>query len=491
MSSSAPKIDEVSHLLQHFQAKPDFVGSSTSTRLNRSNQRVCIQYRKSLACLELSFLQINASKTHHGIVLQLRFQVSTTKPYTVVCIHAARTDDPTMDEANKRVYQIVKDLCATVSLYSEAKKDEISLFSVVSNLLVALNGKVISEKLNSLRKEISSQQQMIVLPFQKRDDQLCDALELQVFLLRCAATSRFGKTTFVTPVPPSDLWDGGKNDGLTASRILAATNESLHMQRHLFLPRQANPTFSNHQQRQLNRGQLELLAFLSASPWTHGGKVSTVANMKNMATARAFRGAKRIEICFDIGDAIGDDSPRFAQLAETRGVTTAYHGTKVEAIWSILNCGLLNLSGTRLCKNGAMLGNGIYVSPSLKVADFFAQSTTLPPSVFWQWYQQQLLSQKKRYGSCISWLDNLPLDALDKYTISCRAVVQARLILPPSHGGFFADSTSNGSPYFVVPNNQDIRVTALYLTFEFQRQRSFLLIVLAMIVVLWVIGAFI
>jgi hypothetical protein len=41
--------------------------------------------------------------------------------------------------------------------------------------------------------------------------------------------------------------------------------------------------------------------------------------------------------------------------------TVAYHGTTMEALHSILNVGLVGLSGTRLQRNGAMLGDGIYL----------------------------------------------------------------------------------------------------------------------------------
>jgi hypothetical protein len=238
-------------------------------------------------------------------------------------------------------------------------------------------------------------------------------------------------------------------------------------------------------------------------PWTQQGKITTNPTTIKTTTTYPMKGGTKIEVCFDILDAIGDDSPRFAKLAKSRGVTTAYHGTKVDAIWSILNYGLLNLSDTRLCKNGSMLGNGIYVSPSLQVAEFFAQGTTLHPSVFWHWYQKHLMPQKAKAGACIPWLDSLPSNALDKYTVSCRAVVQARIILPPApsakidqtstdsvrgtemNGNKYNNScTRRDGKYFVVPSNQDIRVTALHLTFDFQPKTSFPVLMLAMLVII-------
>ncbi|KAK3242286.1 hypothetical protein CYMTET_48022 [Cymbomonas tetramitiformis] len=50
------------------------------------------------------------------------------------------------------------------------------------------------------------------------------------------------------------------------------------------------------------------------------------------------------------------------------GAKTAFHGTPGENLHSILRCGLLNLTGTRLQRNGNLFGAGIYLSTSLSVA---------------------------------------------------------------------------------------------------------------------------
>lgn len=51
----------------------------------------------------------------------------------------------------------------------------------------------------------------------------------------------------------------------------------------------------------------------------------------------------------------------------------AFHGTHLENLHSILHCGLQNASGTKLQRNGAIFGGGIYLSTSYDVAFTFAQ----------------------------------------------------------------------------------------------------------------------
>ncbi|KAK9820472.1 hypothetical protein WJX72_010696 [[Myrmecia] bisecta] len=54
----------------------------------------------------------------------------------------------------------------------------------------------------------------------------------------------------------------------------------------------------------------------------------------------------------------------------------AYHGTSMENVHSILHNGLLNLSGTKLQRTGALFGDGIYLSTNMEVRDT-VPSTTL------------------------------------------------------------------------------------------------------------------
>ena len=66
------------------------------------------------------------------------------------------------------------------------------------------------------------------------------------------------------------------------------------------------------------------------------------------------------------------DSPKFERLAREHGVVTAYHGTDACNVWSCLQNGLLQMSGTDLQKNGAAFGDGVYLAEDLAVSIFYA-----------------------------------------------------------------------------------------------------------------------
>ncbi|CBN75069.1 poly (ADP-ribose) polymerase family, member 8 [Ectocarpus siliculosus] len=80
--------------------------------------------------------------------------------------------------------------------------------------------------------------------------------------------------------------------------------------------------------------------------------------------------------------------PAFDAQAELGGSKVAYHGSSPENFHSILNTGLRVMSGSRLMKNGAVFGNGIYLSGSCKAAATFAYrgdgsgTTVWPRSTF-------------------------------------------------------------------------------------------------------------
>eukprot|EP00803_Ostreobium_quekettii_P006398 evm.model.scf_398.1 EVM.evm.TU.scf_398.1 scf_398:7956-9053(+) len=58
----------------------------------------------------------------------------------------------------------------------------------------------------------------------------------------------------------------------------------------------------------------------------------------------------------------------------------AYHGTHMENVHSILQNGLLSFSGTRLERNGAIYGEGIYLSTDPRVAYMFCKPAQAWPN---------------------------------------------------------------------------------------------------------------
>mmetsp|Transcript_19761 Transcript_19761/g.57358 ORF Transcript_19761/g.57358 Transcript_19761/m.57358 type:complete len:301 (-) Transcript_19761:365-1267(-) len=107
--------------------------------------------------------------------------------------------------------------------------------------------------------------------------------------------------------------------------------------------------------------QPEFLTFFCSLPWTINATMTC-------------DDTKRNELAFNLGLDMGYPSPHFVQRAKQHGTLTVYHGTNPENLWSILTYGLQSLSNTRLSKNGAIMGHGVYLTTSKKVALFFANS---------------------------------------------------------------------------------------------------------------------
>eukprot|EP00751_Fragilariopsis_kerguelensis_P034504 CAMPEP_0170965154 /NCGR_PEP_ID=MMETSP0735-20130129/40778_1 /TAXON_ID=186038 /ORGANISM="Fragilariopsis kerguelensis, Strain L26-C5" /LENGTH=355 /DNA_ID=CAMNT_0011382507 /DNA_START=453 /DNA_END=1521 /DNA_ORIENTATION=- len=204
-------------------------------------------------------------------------------------------------------------------------------------------------------------------------------------------------------------------------------------------------------------------------------------------------------------------SPRFAHLCKQYGVVTVYHGTHIDHVWSILNNGFWNMSDNPLfCKNGAIMGSGVYLSTSKKVATFFATNNSsknankIRTALKHDSLRNILLLVEN--GLCF---DNdkdcdgngdvdddgddekRKKDLDELYDISCYSVFEARIIRPPNDGNnnnqqndnkngdderaaaeSSKSSTRRDGKYYVVPNGHDIRITRLYLTFELTRKRS-------------------
>jgi len=271
----------------------------------------------------------------------------------------------------------------------------------------------------------------------------------------------------------------------------------------------------------------ELFGFLYSLPWIERGKVTVVKNRETMNGSRGGRIA--IEVCIDLDgdttttatttleketetynnfDSDASYSPRFAHFCRKHGSLTAYHGTHMDHVWSILNNGFWNMSssslpgggngssGNEFVKNGAMLGSGVYLTTSHKVASFFATSGGNRNAC------KQAFANALQHGS----LRNLLQLQLDDYDVSCFPVFEAKIIRPPdaaqdregrkpragggttfspmaatatngngndatttnadSGGTYYYEATRQEGKYYVVPDGRDIKITRLHLTFE-------------------------
>ena len=63
---------------------------------------------------------------------------------------------------------------------------------------------------------------------------------------------------------------------------------------------------------------------------------------------------------------------RFDEVKNSQGSCFAWHGSPLYNWHSILRTGLQGMSGTKYAVHGASLGNGIYVSPDMKKAMYYA-----------------------------------------------------------------------------------------------------------------------
>lgn len=419
--------DEVSFVLEHFQPLPKV---PTRTGVVESKPKTKTRGFSSIQYVENSLRVSYLSNTVH----LLEFDVSCRIPHLVSYVRG--------DHLTKWT-QSLDNLCADLSSCTTDKSA--SLFAVVSRLLLSLNN------LQPVLESTDNEKNAMLRSIFSCSTPSCRRIwDLELLLMRCSAIGR-QSATFCTPVP-----DEFRGDGLLAERVLAVT-ESINT-RELF----SSSDGSLHYQ------QVELLGFLFSLRWEQ----ATLRTISRTGT----RSNERIVLCLDMQSAIGVESPKFAHLAKRHGVTTAFHGTKIGSVWSILNCGLRSMSETKYCKNGALMGSGVYFSSSYKAASFFAANDAAAGSFLTAWRHWSLLS-----------LLNLSSDVLDGYSISCFPVFEAQIILPPHGNSTEKDCTRRDGNYFVVPNSQDIRITKLHLSFELVKKRSFSPLLIAVFIILGVI----
>ena len=252
--------------------------------------------------------------------------------------------------------------------------------------------------------------------------------------MRCAAASRTHSATLCTPIPHFD--DGRMVPHDPGSVVLAMTNSLMTMQ----------PPCSHS-------GTL-WLAFLSALPWANHAKLTSIRNTT--------KGNKTTKIHMTLNVAVDDETPYFVSQQEERGVIRAFHGTQVEHVWSILNHGLLH--NPKFQTNGNMMGTGVYLTSSYNVAYFFATSHAKP--------LHRQVWQHASFWKVIHWIMPRNSKNNDNYRVSCYAVVEANILLPPESPKKGDDCTRRDGTYYVVPNPRDIFMTKIHLTIEVSKQRS-------------------
>mmetsp|Transcript_13627 Transcript_13627/g.29603 ORF Transcript_13627/g.29603 Transcript_13627/m.29603 type:complete len:588 (-) Transcript_13627:117-1880(-) len=524
--------DEISAVLRHFKSKAEFLGwdrvdrqerramgGGDRMRIGRTNRRAhvpdrgysAIRYMKEERKLRLSYQHCSYQQQQPsplGCVAFVKFDVSIDRPVAVMCICCNSPD------TSGRVRRQIDEICRTVSTTgtciesssangTSSATGNASLFSVVSRLLQLLNRGLPQALVSAcaetadaaenggsgadavLRREVSYQMGQK----STASSSIRTILGLEMLLLRSAAAGR-NRATLCSPIPVEYSAAMGGDADVIANCIFATTDRmglgGKLVSRTIV---KAVTDADTHQHNQQLNEEQTLLAFLLSLSWTEGelevasapsdvDAVVTSTITDNKSSNNRKKSMATIRLCLDTTAALGDASPRFDRLAKRRGVVTAYHGTKIENAWSVLNYGLQNLSyHNTLSANGAMMGTGVYLSTAYDVAAFFAKNDARStPALMQAWRHPAVLSliQYACAGSSPTTDSSISGTFWDEYTVACYPVFEAAIIAPPESNDCVDDEdcTRREGKYYVVPNSDNIRITKLHLTMELKKKRT-------------------
>mmetsp|Transcript_5055 Transcript_5055/g.9886 ORF Transcript_5055/g.9886 Transcript_5055/m.9886 type:complete len:574 (-) Transcript_5055:39-1760(-) len=310
-------------------------------------------------------------------------------------------------------------------------------------------------------------------------------LDVQMLLVRCAAAGR-NRSEICAPVPAEFANSVGRDDGDAVARLVFEASNQLYICG--FHGEEQQP---QQCPRRLDTAAWSLLSFFLSLPWTAGSQLTTGTvtddSAKNSNWNDDDNGIKTSSktrvgtLRLDIGTALGDAPPAFSRRANQYGTIQAYHGTKISSAWSILNHGLRNLSrNDALRQNGAMMGEGVYLSSSRRVAESFAiKAAERPPRALASAFRHECLL----HLLCHAGVDIASLDPLDGYDIVCLPVFEATIVKPsPTATTGEEDALNNESndncttrqegKYFVCADGEFVRLTNLHLAFELSKKSN-------------------
>jgi len=376
-----------------------------------------------------------------------------------------------------------------------------SLFLVVSQLLQLLNNDFPTSLFRSdasvMKSSLSQQAEpspeamirrfastVVRRPKQPSPPTIAALLDVQMLLVRCAAAGR-NRSEICAPVPADFTNSVGGGDDAVARLVFAASNQLYICGFH------GEEQQQQQYPRRLDTAAWSLLSFFLSLPWTAGSQLTTGTmtddSAKNGNCNDGDNGIKTSSktrvgtLRLDIGTALGDAPPAFSRRANQYGTIQAYHGTKISSAWSILNHGLQNLSrNDALRQNGAMMGEGVYLSSSRRVAESFAiKAAERPPRALESAFRHECLL----HLLCYAGVDIASLDPLDGYDIVCLPVFEATIIKPsPTATADKEDPLNNESSdncttrqegkYFVCADGEFVRITKLHLTFELSKKSN-------------------
>ena len=503
--------DEISTILRHFRPKPGFISSASSSKGHEwmksgSSSSAKKQQKYNRGYTSVQYIaptsnddsseqgKIRLSYLHTHQIMQndnqslITFEISVvTKVVTCVDCNA-----PTKSLSEGIQLQLNKLLCNemsttttkdTATATSITNNSSPSLFLIASQLLQLLNNNFpatsqldddTSKRGESFDKLVSRVANNNTTTTNK-EASMHSMIDIQTLLMRCAAAGR-NRSKVCTPVPVEFNTFSGNDDALS-HRIFGASNQ-LYMQ-----------GFRGQQQTQQQNDKSDaktLLSFLLSLPWTSGSRlVNSNTSSSTATTATTSSKSKVAKLTININTALGSPSPSFTAHANKYGTIQAFHGTKIESTWSIINHGLINLSyHGSLSANGAMLGEGVYLSSSKQVAEYFAQSAAQGPvPALASAFQHECIL----HLLCLGNVDISDLEPLNSYDITCLPVFEATIIKPSTStsGDEKVGSSSNTAnnkasqnptiqdgKYYVCKDSEYIRLTNLHLTIELRKKTS-------------------
>ena len=515
--------DEISTILRHFRPKPGFISSASSSKGHEwmksgSSSSAKKQQKYNRGYTSVQYIaptsnddsseqgKIRLSYLHTHQIMQndnqslITFEISVvTKVVTCVDCNA-----PTKSLSEGIQLQLNKLLCnelsttntkdtataTNTSTSSITNNSSPSLFLIASQLLQLLNNNfqiTISsfddniecckdESFNKLVSRVVSNHTTVI------DLNACVMIDVQTLLMRCAAAGR-NRSKVCTPVPVEFNTSSSGGDDALSHRIFRASNQ-LYMNG--FRGQSQQQQMMEQQYNDKSEDAKTLLMFLLSLPWTSGSRLDNSSTSSSTATTTSSK-SKVAKLTININTALGSPSPSFTAHANKYGTITAYHGTKIESTWSIINHGLINLSyHGSLSANGAMLGEGVYLSSSKQVAEYFAQSAAQGPvPVLASAFQHECIL----HLLCLGNVDISDLEPLNSYDITCLPVFEATIIKPSTStsGDEKVGSSSNTAnnkasqnptiqdgKYYVCKDSEYIRLTKLHLTIELRKKTSIL-----------------
>ena len=387
----------------------------------------------------------------------------------------------------------INPLCSRLS--SSSADNSPSLFSVTSQLLQELNQLPETTCAQMQTAPLESVDSLVSRVAKARPAQPPSAVrrmvDLQTLLIRCAAAGRH-RSKICSPTPVELASSTNQDGDLVARQVFWATNQ---MYSGANFRKQGNQM----KRREEDQHGWTMLTFLLSLPWAKGGRL-TPDNSTN-------KEAKSAKIILDISSALGDETPEFVRYAKEFGTVQAFHGSKIENAWSILNHGLRNLSyDNTLSENGAMMGAGVYLSTAFEVADMFAQTATRNTKSLAYAFQHESLLRLFHLAK----VDVTSVGPLDEYDISCLPVFEATIIAPPpaqdedaaevaksKNSNIDAKKITRQEGKYFVADSDLIRITKLHLRFDLTRRsgmwslissfRPPLYAVVLIVAVLWII----